>query len=75
MDTFSSVIQYGKESLTVDIGIGAGMGVDVAVNEVQAAAIVREDFFTLKKDSGSLDFEIGKKSEMYSGVSAYSAFI
>jgi len=75
LEKTSDVLQYAEESITVDIGFGAGFGIDVKMDEMQVGGLVREDFYTIKKDSGSTNFEIGKKSEEYQGVSAYGGFI
>jgi hypothetical protein len=71
----SEIPQRAKEAVTVDIGVGAGMGIEGEVGDATIGAIVREDFITFKKDAGESDIKVGKSSEMYTGIQAFGGFI
>ncbi len=71
----SEIPQRVKEAVTVDIGVGAGMGFEGDVGDATIGAIVREDFITFKKDAGETDIKVGKSSEMYTGIQAFGGFV
>ena len=63
--TASNFLTKLKNAITIDIGVGAGLGGGIDVVELEANAVLaRSDFITIKKEAGQ-DLKIGRTDEQY----------
>ena len=76
MDGFNYFMETFSDSLVVDIGFGAGLGIGIEAADIEGEALIRSDFITFRKDAGENSlFYWGRAEEQYLSVEGLGCVI